>query len=161
MCVLPTGEEIKKKWRNIRDTYAKELVNQKKARKGKMKRKRPYRYTEQLSFLSAQFMEKESKDSSSESNDDDDDDDTDLRRKSNKLNKYSVNLSSNIVIDVGTLIREVKSRPILWNRRSQLSERNERDMRDKLWDEICEIIFENWADLGSAAKSLRCKLKVQ
>lgn len=186
-CCIFTGEQVKKKWRNVKDTYAKELVIQKKAVKGRMKKKRPYRYAAELSFLSGQFMEREPQ--SSESSDDDGDFATKPRKKrtrsangtgiirfeDNKLDflvhdtddeewhKWlylvtdSGTLASNLVIDVATLIQEVKSRPILWNKQSQISERNERDLRDKLWGEICEALFENWNELRSSAKLLQSK----
>lgn len=120
-----------------------------------MRKKRPYRYYTELSFLSGQFTERESKDTSSDQSDDDEK----PRRKSKRCKDEF--LTSNLVIDVAELIKEVKCRPLLWSKQSQLCERNiEREVREKLWGEICEILFENWADLGSSAKALRSKLYI-
>lgn len=43
--------EVKKKWRNLRDSYGRELGNQRKVELGIIKPKRPYRFFKELSFL--------------------------------------------------------------------------------------------------------------
>ncbi|CAK1599247.1 unnamed protein product [Parnassius mnemosyne] len=54
------GTQIQKKWRNLKDSFAKELAVQKKGKSGQgYKKRRPYVHFQALSFLVSQPLERE------------------------------------------------------------------------------------------------------
>lgn len=54
------------------------------------------------------------------------------------------------VIDTDLLISEVEKRPALYNK--QLKEYSDRNIKEKLWTEVCGKVIENWNDLTSKEK---------
>jgi hypothetical protein len=56
-----------------------------------------------------------------------------------------------IVEDIEKLIWEVERRPPLYNKK--LKEYSDRNLKDKLWQEICESVITNWSELTAEQKS--------
>jgi hypothetical protein len=58
-----------------------------------------------------------------------------------------------IVEDTEKLICEVERRPPLYNKK--LKEYCDRNLKDKLWYEVCESVVTNWSELPAEQKSER------
>ncbi|KAI4466250.1 hypothetical protein MML48_3g00007178 [Holotrichia oblita] len=56
----------------------------------------------------------------------------------------------NSVVDIDLLIAEVEKRPALYNK--QLEEYSDRNMKEKLWGEVCVKICCNWMELSGKEK---------
>lgn len=54
------------------------------------------------------------------------------------------------VIDAELLIREVEKRPALYNK--ELREYSDRNLKEKLWAEVCIQLFPNWNELSAKEK---------
>ncbi|CAG4969819.1 unnamed protein product [Parnassius apollo] len=56
-------------------------------------------------------------------------------------------------IDVEHLIITVQERPPLWNKHSK--EYSDRNLKTRLWQEVCENVIQNWAELSKQNKKTR------
>ena len=56
-----------------------------------------------------------------------------------------------IVQDIEKLILEVERRPPLYNK--QLKEYGDRNLKDKLWYEVYDLVVTNWSELPAEQKS--------
>ena len=61
-----------------------------------------------------------------------------------------------IVEDIEKLIWEVERRPPWYNKK--LKEYSDRNLKDKLWYEVCESVVTNWSELPAEQKSEKCML---
>jgi hypothetical protein len=61
-----------------------------------------------------------------------------------------------IVEDIEKLILEVERRPCLYNKKWK--EYSNRNMKDKLWYEVCKSFVTNWSELPAEQKSEKGKL---
>ena len=61
-----------------------------------------------------------------------------------------------IAEDVENLIWEVERRPPLCNKK--LKEYSDRNLKDKLWYEVCKSVVTNWSELPAEQKSEKCML---
>jgi hypothetical protein len=55
-----------------------------------------------------------------------------------------------VVEDVETLVREVERRTPLYK---QLKEYSDKNLKEKLWSEVCESVVTNWSELPAEQKS--------
>lgn len=55
------------------------------------------------------------------------------------------------LIDCELLISEVEKRPALYN--FQLKEYNDKNLKEKLWTEVCEALVRGWHDLSPGEKN--------
>ena len=56
-----------------------------------------------------------------------------------------------IVEDIEKLVWEVERRPLWYNKK--LKEYSDRNLKDKLWYEVCESVVTNWSELPAEQKS--------
>jgi hypothetical protein len=56
-----------------------------------------------------------------------------------------------VTLDIELFISEIKKRPALYN--TKLKEYSGRNLKHKLWIEICEQFVENWNDLSASEKA--------
>jgi hypothetical protein len=56
-----------------------------------------------------------------------------------------------IVEDIGKSICKVERRPPLYNKK--LKEYSDRNLKDKLWYEVCKSVVANWSELPAEQKS--------
>jgi hypothetical protein len=61
-----------------------------------------------------------------------------------------------IVGDIEKLMMEVERRPPLYNKK--LKEYSDRNLKDKLWYEVCKSAVTNWSELPAEQKSEKGKL---
>jgi len=61
-----------------------------------------------------------------------------------------------IVQDIEKLIWEVEKRPPWYDKK--LEEYSDRNLKDKLWYEVCESVVTNWSKLPAEEKSEKCML---
>jgi len=61
-----------------------------------------------------------------------------------------------IVEDIEKLIWEVERRPPWYNKK--FKEYSDRNLKDKLWYEVCESVVTNWSELPAEEKSEKCML---
>jgi len=60
------------------------------------------------------------------------------------------------VEDIEKLIWEVERRPPWYNKK--LKEYGDRNLKDKLWYEVCESVVTSWSKLPAEEKSEKCML---
>lgn len=73
----------------------------------------------------------------------------------NEINETSAGLVVT-VIDSDILISEVEKRPALYNK--ELKEYSDRNVKEKLWAEVCAQVIPNWNDLPAREKKTRGKM---
>jgi hypothetical protein len=56
-----------------------------------------------------------------------------------------------IIQDIEKLIWKVEKRPPWYNKK--LKEYSDRNLKDKLWYEVCESVVTNWSELSGEQKS--------
>ena len=61
-----------------------------------------------------------------------------------------------IVVGIEKLICEVERRSPLYN--NKLKEYSDRNLKDKLWCEVCKSVVTNWSELPAEQKSEKCML---
>jgi hypothetical protein len=61
-----------------------------------------------------------------------------------------------IVEDIEKLIWSVERRPPWYNKK--LKEYSDRNLKDKLWYEVCESVVTNWSKIPAEEKSENCML---
>jgi hypothetical protein len=61
-----------------------------------------------------------------------------------------------IVEDIEKLIWEVERRPPWYNKK--LKDYSDRNLKDKLWYEVCKSVVTNWSELPAEQKSEKCML---
>ena len=61
-------------------------------------------------------------------------------------------------IDSEQLIKEVEKRPALYN--IQLKEYSDRNIREKMWGEVCSLVVPNWTELSTKDKKINDELKL-
>jgi hypothetical protein len=60
-------------------------------------------------------------------------------------------MAMSIVEDIEKLILEVERRPPLYNK--NLKEYSDRNLKNKLWYEVCKSVVTNWSELPAEHKS--------
>lgn len=61
------------------------------------------------------------------------------------------------VIDTELLIKQIEKRPALYNK--QLKEYSDRNVKEKLWAEVCLHVIPNWNELDAKEKKTKGKFE--
>lgn len=67
-------------------------------------------------------------------------------------------VAMSVDLDVDLFIAEIQKRPALYDK--SLQEYAEKNIKDKLWAEVCEVMLENWKTMTPQEKREKSKLTV-